>query len=81
MIEAQQRYSASTAKGREFQFVHCWLKVRHCEKSISLHEAMKQAKRPSRSLTTSEGDGTTPGASNASCQAGSASWSETSKES
>jgi hypothetical protein len=67
MIEAQQRYSASTTKGRAFQFVHCWLKVRHCEKFISLHEEMKQAKRPSSSSTPSEGDegghGTTPASS------------------
>jgi hypothetical protein len=63
MIEAQQIYSASTVKGRVFQFVHCWLKVRHCEKFISLHEVMKQAKRPSRSSTPSEGDGTTPASS------------------
>jgi hypothetical protein len=64
MIEAQQIYSASTVKGKAFQFVHCCLKVRHCEKFILLHEAMNQAKRPSESLTPSEGDegghGTTP---------------------
>jgi hypothetical protein len=67
MIKAQQIYSASTAKGRAFQFIHCWLEVRHCEKFILLHEAMKQAKRPSRSSTPSDGDeggdGTTPASS------------------
>jgi hypothetical protein len=56
MIEAQQRYATSNAKGKAFQYVHCWLKVRHCEKFISLHEAMKQPKRPSRSSTPFEGD-------------------------
>jgi hypothetical protein len=56
MIEAQQRYFASNANGRAFQIVHCWLKVRHCEKIISLHEVMKLQKRPSRSSTQSEVD-------------------------
>jgi hypothetical protein len=49
-------YSGSTSKGKAFPYVHCWLKIRHCEKFISLHEAIKQAKRPSRSSTPSEGD-------------------------
>jgi hypothetical protein len=41
--------------------------VRHCEKFISLHEALKQPKRTTRSSTLSEGDegghGTTPASS------------------
>ncbi|KAG2631111.1 hypothetical protein PVAP13_3KG573700 [Panicum virgatum] len=35
MIEAQARY-ARASNGKSFQLVHCWLKVRHCEKFASL---------------------------------------------
>jgi hypothetical protein len=56
LIQAQARYSRSTSKAKTFPYIHCWLKIRHCEKFLSLHEAMKQAKRPSRSSTPSEGD-------------------------
>ena len=35
MIEAQARY-ARASSGKSFQLVHCWLKVRHCEKFASL---------------------------------------------
>jgi hypothetical protein len=55
LIQAQQRYFKST-KGKTFPYVYCWLKIRHCEKFLSLNEAMKQAKRLSRSSTLSEGD-------------------------
>jgi len=43
MIEAQARY-ARASSGKSFQLVHCWLKVRHCEKFASL----RQNKMPSR---------------------------------
>jgi hypothetical protein len=56
LIQAQARYSRSTSKAKAFPYIHCWLKIRQCEKFLSLHEAMKQAKRPSRSFTPSEGD-------------------------
>jgi hypothetical protein len=51
--------AADTSIGKilwKFTYIHFWLKIRHCEKFTSLHEAMKQAKRPSRSSTPSEGD-------------------------
>jgi len=35
MIEAQARY-ARASSGKSFQLVHCWLKVRYCEKFASL---------------------------------------------
>jgi hypothetical protein len=44
-------------KGQGISIYSLWLKIRHCEKFLSLHEAMKQAKRPRRSSTPSEGDG------------------------
>jgi hypothetical protein len=56
LVQAQGRYSGSTTKCKAFSYVHCWLKIIHCEKFLSLHEAMKQAKRPSRSSTPSQGD-------------------------
>jgi hypothetical protein len=43
-------------KGQGISIYSLWLKIRHCEKFLSLHEAMKQAKRPRRSSTPSEGD-------------------------
>ncbi|CAN6286091.1 unnamed protein product [Urochloa humidicola] len=43
---------ASTGPKKPFQFVHCWLKVRHCQKFLTL----ETNKRPwSRSSTPSEG--------------------------
>ena len=35
MIQAQARY-ARVSNGKNFQLVHCWLKVRYCEKFASL---------------------------------------------
>jgi hypothetical protein len=47
------RYSRSNSKAKAFPYVHCWGSY---EKFLSLHEAMKQAKRLGRSSTPSEGD-------------------------
>jgi hypothetical protein len=54
LIQAQAKYSRSTSKGKAFPYINCWLKIKHYEKFISLHEAMKQTKRPSRSWTPSK---------------------------
>ncbi|KAL6661091.1 hypothetical protein ACP70R_000475 [Stipagrostis hirtigluma subsp. patula] len=49
IVEAQDMYAAKEPKNKSFQFLHCWLKVRYCQKFISL-ETNKRP-RPTKART------------------------------
>ncbi|CAO2175329.1 unnamed protein product [Urochloa humidicola] len=59
ILKAQAHF-AGTGPKKPFQFLHCWLQVRHCQKFLTLETNKRpwsRASTPSEGATEEEGDG------------------------